>query len=73
MSPDGQYWALASGSTGRTGYIYVSTNFASTWSQTSSLLSQWFSVSIDETGNYLTACTGKQSQDYLYISSNGIF
>jgi hypothetical protein len=65
MTAAGQYQVA----TVSTGNIYISANYGSTWTSTSSSL-QWKGVAISSSGQYITAVAG--NNNYIYASYNSI-
>jgi hypothetical protein len=66
MSSDGQYQTSISNQTGTTttGYIYVSSNYGSTWTQYISGV--WIGIAMSNNGQYQTAIS---NPGYIYVSS----
>ena len=74
LSASGQYQTAVSitdpgvgGDGGGPEYIYVSTDFGNTWTQSNSPEKKWFSVSLSDSGQYQTAVV---YNGYIYISSD---
>jgi len=67
ISSSGQYQVVCSKGTSTSGLIYISVNYGVTWSTTTAPSSNWSSITISSTGQFMAACINSGG---IYTSSN---